>query len=62
MERVQVLYADFTAIVENHMSFVSLLDTARGKGPTGMGVPPLVRQSNSSFCCSWLDGTCTMIA
>lgn len=38
----QVLYADFTAIVENHVSFVNLLDTARGKGPTGAGVPPLV--------------------
>lgn len=46
----QVLYADFTAIVENHVSFVNLLDTARGKGPTGAGVPPLVSMPPSTGC------------
>lgn len=43
------------------MSFVNLLDSARGKGPTGMGVPPLVRRPRA-LSCRLLEGTYTLIA
>jgi hypothetical protein len=42
MEFLRVLYADFTAIVENHESFVRLLDKARER-PEHQGPAPLVR-------------------